>query len=109
MMSPVVSNPATRVIDECVDPGTRHIVLRYHDGVVEVTRLRATSFRLPRLIGRTRAEVYAMGGRPIQSFEPRGVELSCRRHGAEDPAAYPPRRAEAVRSHLSRQHWRPAP
>ena len=68
MMSPVVSNPATRVVDECVDPATRHILLRYNDGVVEVTRLRATSFRLPRLIGRTRAEVYAMGGRPIQSL-----------------------------------------
>ena len=65
-MSPVVSNPATRVVDECIDLSTRHI--RYHDGVVEVTRLRATSFRLPRLIGRTRAQVYAMGGRPIQSL-----------------------------------------
>ena len=67
-MSPVVSNPTTRVVDECVDPGTRHILLRYHDGVVEVTRLRASSFRLPRLIGCTGAEVYAMGGRPIQSL-----------------------------------------
>ena len=66
MMSPVVSNPAARVVDECIDPGTRHILLRYNDG--EVTRLRASSFRLPRLIGRTRAEVYAMGGRPIQSL-----------------------------------------
>jgi hypothetical protein len=66
MMTPVVSNPATRVVDECVDPGTRHIVLKYNDA--RLTRLRATSFRLPRLIGRTRAEVYAMGGRPIQSL-----------------------------------------
>jgi hypothetical protein len=40
----------------------------YTTCVVEVTRLRASSFRLPRLIGRTRAEVYAMGGRPIQSL-----------------------------------------
>ena len=62
VMTPVVSNPATRVVDECVDPGTRHIVLRYHDGVVEVTRLRASSFRLPRLIGRTGAEVYPWAG-----------------------------------------------
>jgi hypothetical protein len=62
------SNPAIRVVDECVDPGTRHILLRSHDGVVEVTQQRASSFRLPRLVGRTRAEVYAMGGRPIQSL-----------------------------------------
>jgi hypothetical protein len=68
MMSPLVSNPATRAVDECVDPGTRHILLRYNDGVVEVIRLRASSFRLPRLISRTRAQVYAMGGRPIQSL-----------------------------------------
>jgi hypothetical protein len=67
-MAAVVSNPATRFVDECVDPATRHILLRYHGGVVEVTRLRASSFRLPRLIGRARAEVYAMGGRPIQSL-----------------------------------------
>jgi hypothetical protein len=31
-------------------------------------QISSTSFRLPRLIGRTRAEVYAMGGRPIQSL-----------------------------------------
>ena len=68
MISPVVSNPTTRVVNECVDPGARHIVLKYNDGTVEVTRLRATSFRLPRLIGCTRAEVYAMGRRPIQSL-----------------------------------------
>jgi hypothetical protein len=68
MMSPVVSNLPIRVVDECADPGTRHIVLKYHDGVVEVTRLRASSFRLPRLIGCTGAKVYAMGGRPIQSL-----------------------------------------
>jgi hypothetical protein len=69
----VVSNPATRVVDECVDPATRRVLLKYNDGVVEVTRLRASSFRLPRLIGRTRAEVYAMGGRPIQSLSIRAL------------------------------------
>jgi hypothetical protein len=68
MMTPMVSNPAARVVDECVDPGTRLMLLKYSDGVVEVTRLRASSFKLPQLIGRTRTEVYAMGGRPIQSL-----------------------------------------
>jgi hypothetical protein len=51
-MTSAVRNPATRVIDECVDPGTRHILLRYHDGVVKVTRLRASNCRLPPAINR---------------------------------------------------------
>ena len=46
-MTPVVSDPA---VDECVDPRTWHIVLKYNDGVVEVTRLPWAS------------------GRPIQSL-----------------------------------------
>jgi hypothetical protein len=62
-MSPVVSNPAARVVDECIDPGTRHILLRYNDG--EVTRLRASSFRLPRLIGRTRVECHGRAADPV--------------------------------------------
>jgi hypothetical protein len=38
----------SRVIDQCVDPGTRHIVLKYNDGRRRGDRLRASSFRLPR-------------------------------------------------------------
>jgi hypothetical protein len=50
-------DPAARVVDECVDPGTRLVLLRFDDGTVEAARWPATRFRLPGYVGLTRAQL----------------------------------------------------
>jgi hypothetical protein len=56
-------DPAARVIDECIDPGTRLILLKFDGGTFEATPWQAARFKLPGYIGLTRPRSARCRGR----------------------------------------------
>ena len=55
-----------RVIDECVDPGTRRVLLKFDDGTFEATRWPASRFKLPGYVGLIRAQVAPLLEKPAE-------------------------------------------
>jgi hypothetical protein len=65
-MSP--PDPAARVVDEVVDPGTKRILLKFDDGTFEATRWHASHFKLPGYVGLIRAQLAPLLEKPAEPF-----------------------------------------